>query len=153
MSNDMTDTQKIAACVGHKFKREGYIYLQEVKRSTGFIKPERSADAIGISLFPSQGISLTGFEFKVSRSDLLAELRDPSKADAIKQFCDYWVLVVPAEPDILKGKIQIPDDWGIWKWYDDAWNGSYCVARKPKQLYPKPVDRYFMASLLRNARP
>jgi len=128
-------------------QRKGYKLFFEVKRSSGFMKPERFADAVAVSLFPSNGISLTGYEFKASRSDLLNDLRDLSKSEAIKQFCDYWILIV-TDKDVLKGKIKVPDDWGIWcisEFYDKP---VFRTERKPKQLYPKPVDRYFLASLL-----
>ena len=144
-------TRKIRQALRYKYTRPGYLLFEEVKRSSGYIKPERFADALAVSLFPSNGISLTGFEIKTARTDLLTELRDLSKSEAIKQFCDYWILVVPGEvgtEGILAGKVQPPDDWGIWKWYAGLGVGSFVVERNPKQLYPKPVDRYFLASLL-----
>jgi len=133
----------------HYQRKKGYKLFYEVKRSSGYIKPERFADAVAVSLFPSNGISLTGYEFKSSRADLLNDLRDLSKSEAIKQFCDYWILIVTDE-EILKGKIQIPDDWGIWYVYKDCMTKVefFRTHRKPKQLYPKPVDRYFLVSLL-----
>ena len=139
-------SEQIRKALRYKYNKPGYLLFEEVKRSSGYIKPERFADAIAVSTFPANGISLTGFEIKTSRSDLLTELRDLSKSEAIKQFCDYWILIVPEGTDILKGKVQVPDEWGIWKHWDT--NSYFQVARKPKQLYPKPVDRYFLASLL-----
>ena len=133
------------------YDRKGYKLFEEVKRSSGYIKPERFADAIAVSLFPSNGISLTGFEIKTNRPDLLNDLRDLSKSDAFKQFCDYWILIIPHNnyDEILTGKIQIPDDWGVWGWYSEGnRGGGFIIKRKPKQLYPIPVDRYFLASLL-----
>ena len=130
-------------------RKKGHKLFFEVKRSSGYTKPERFADAVAVSLFPSNGIGLTGYEFKSSRADLLNELRDLSKSEAVKQFCDYWILIV-TNHNILKGKIQIPDDWGIWYVETNPNSGQsyFRVERKPKQLYPKPVDRYFLASLL-----
>jgi len=50
----------------------------------------------------------------------------------------------------LDGGIRVPDDWGIWQWYSlNDGNMSFERKRRAKQLYPKPVDRYFLASLLR----
>lgn len=128
-------------------RKKGYKLFFEVKRSSGYTKPERFADAIAVSLFPSNGIGLTGYEFKSSRSDLLNDLRDMSKSEAVKQFCDYWILIV-TDKVIVEGKIQVPDDWGIWYVYEWTEGASFHIIRKPKQLYPKPVDRYFLASLL-----
>ena len=141
-------TGKIRKTLRQHFILPSFLLFEEVKRSAGFMKPERFADAIAISLFPSKGISLTGFEIKTTRQDLLAELRDLQKAEAVKQFCDYWNLVIPGGSDVLDGKIAIPDDWGIWTWWEQGEIGRFVVSRKPKRLYPKPPDRYFLASLL-----
>ncbi len=139
-------SEQIRKALRHKYNKPGYLLFEEVKRSSGYMKPERFADALSITIFPSIGISLTGFEIKTARADLLTELRDLPKSEAIKQFCDYWILIVPEGVDILKGRVQVPDEWGIWKhWHNDSYFNVY---RKPKQLYPKPVDRYFLASLL-----
>jgi len=145
----MATTDKIAELLKQSYQRKkGYKLFYEVKRSTGYVKPERFADAVAISLFPSNGISLTGYEFKSSRNDLLNDLRDLSKSEAIKQFCDYWILIV-TDKELINGKIKVPDDWGIWCVYErDDGGACFRVLRKPKQLYPKPVDRYFLASLL-----
>lgn len=147
----MSITEKMQQSLRKYYDKTGYKLFEEVKRATGYIKPERFADAVAVSIFPSNGISLTGFEMKSNRSDLLNDLRDLSKSEAVKQFCDYWILIIPHDnyKEILKGKIQPPDDWGIWAWYsDETCGGGFIVKRKPKQLYPKPVDRYFLASLL-----
>ena len=131
----------------HYGRKKGYKLSFEVKRSSGYMKPERYADAVAFSLYPSNGISLTGYEIKASRNDLLNDLRDLSKSEAIKQFCDYWILIV-TDKEIIEGKIKVPDDWGIWTVYEWEGGAAFRVLRKPKQLYPKPVDRYFLASLL-----
>ena len=151
----MATIDKIKELLIESYRRKnGYKLFFEVKRSSGYTKPERFADAVAVSLFPSNGISITGYEFKSSRADLLNDLRDLSKSEAVKQFCDYWILIV-TDKEIIEGKIQVPDDWGIWcvwEWEDTSGNkhggSSFRPLRKPKQLYPKPVDRYFLASLL-----
>lgn len=145
---DIITTETIRLLLKQYYERKkAHKLFFEVKRSTGYIKPERFADALAVSLFPSNGITLTGFEIKASRNDLLSELRDLSKSDAIKQFCDYWILIV-TDLEILKGKIKVPDDWGIWFISEFYAEPVFITERKPKQLYPKPTDRYFLASLL-----
>lgn len=57
-----------------------------------------------------QRMQLHGHEIKVSRSDWLVELRDPSKAEAWKQYCDRWWLVAPR--DIVKPE-ELPEGWGL----------------------------------------
>lgn len=53
---------------------------------------------------------LHGFEVKATRSDLLAELRQPAKAGVWCAYCDRWWLVVP-DPSLAAG--VLPDGWGL----------------------------------------
>lgn len=52
-----------------------------------------------------------GFEVKVSRSDWLAELRDPEKAQAFIPYVHYWWLVVP-DKDLVRLD-ELPTNWGL----------------------------------------
>lgn len=128
-----------------------YLLLENVRRTAGFVRPERYADAIEVSFYRSnkEEIGLTGYEIKCSRNDLLKELRDLEKAETFKQFCNKWILIVGDER-VLDGKLRIPEDWGIWI-YDQGGteiDGYFRTAREPHLLYPKPVDRFFLASLI-----
>ncbi|WP_459983626.1 hypothetical protein [Nocardioides sp. AN3] len=51
-----------------------------------------------------------GHEVKVSRSDWLAELRDPSKAAAFRPHMHYWWLVAAAR-EIVRD--DLPEGWGL----------------------------------------
>lgn len=51
-----------------------------------------------------------GHEVKVSRSDWLTELRDPSKAAAFQPHMHYWWLVAAAR-DIVRD--DLPEGWGL----------------------------------------
>lgn len=52
----------------------------------------------------------TGHEVKVSRSDWLTELDDPSKG-AWRRFTHHWWLVVPDAAIVKPG--ELPDGWGL----------------------------------------
>lgn len=54
--------------------------------------------------------SIHGFEVKVSRSDWLSELADPTKAEAWAQHCHYFWLVV-SDRSIVRD--DLPDGWGL----------------------------------------
>lgn len=54
--------------------------------------------------------TIHGFEVKVSRADWLAELRDPSKAEAWAQYCHMFWLVA-ASKDIVRD--DLPEGWGL----------------------------------------
>lgn len=122
-----------------------WAFMQEVRDSTGFAGAGRSADAVAMSLWPSRGLAIHGFEIKCSRSDWLKELRDPRKARAIQRFCDYWWVV--AGRDDLVDPAELPDTWGLM-----APSGTRLKTIKaaPK-LEPDPLDRGFVASLIRRA--
>jgi hypothetical protein len=93
-------------------------YLPEGRPAGGVFAPEimspdgrRKADLIWQSVTRAGEYRLVGHEVKVSRSDVIAEIQDPTKAEAWMQFCDQWWLVV-SDPEILKG-LDIPETWGI----------------------------------------
>lgn len=125
-----------------------YAYAEHVRSETGFgdgyRNRVRTADAVAIDLWPSSGNAIHGFEVKVSRADWLTELRDPSKADAIKQFCMHWWLVVP-DVDIVRS--DLPLGWGLLAVGSD---GVLRVRKRAPRLFPKPVTYGFLASLARS---
>ncbi|MDH5667852.1 MAG: hypothetical protein OEY86_07575 [Nitrospira sp.] len=120
-----------------------YAYFSQVRNGTGFTKDTRTADAMCLSLWPSRGLELSGFEIKVSRSDWLSELKDPKKADELSQYCDYWYIVAPA--DIVPIS-ELPATWGLMAWNGKRWK----VTHANRRLTPIPLDRSFIASLARN---
>lgn len=71
----------------------------------------RQADALYLPTTSAERGRIIGHEIKVSRSDLIQELRDPHKADAWKRYCSRWWLVI-SDAAFLEG-LDIPDDWGI----------------------------------------
>ena len=110
----------------------------------------RYADALVMSLFPSRGLDLHGFEFKSSRSDWLSELKKPEKADEIAKYCDFWWLVTGwAEKgkDIAKLD-ELPAPWG---WLTMTKSGELRQKKAPKRLDPVPLDRKMVAAIARRA--
>lgn len=71
----------------------------------------RTADAMAMGLWPNTDLELVRLELKVSRSDWLHELKDPTKAEEMKQFCDRWYLVIADESIIKTG--ELPAGWGL----------------------------------------
>lgn len=53
-----------------------------------------------------------GFEIKVSRSDWLAELKQPDKAMAFIPYLHYWSLAIPE--DMKFEKSELPEGWGLY---------------------------------------
>ena len=122
------------------FSEPGYITLEEVRNATGF-DGTRTADALAISLYRSRGKALWGFEFKISRSDWLHELKQPEKSESILRFCDYWALVVPNKDIVKPG--ELPPTWGL---YVAQKNRLKCVAPCPK-LDPQPMTITMLTAL------
>lgn len=126
-----------------RYAPPAYCLLGEVRDAAGF-KASRSADAIAMSLWPSRGLLLMGFEFKVSRGDWLKELKTPEKAETIAAYCDTWTLVTP--PDVAKLE-EIPPAWG-WIVADGK---RLRDEKRAAQSPAKAMDRGFLACLLRRA--
>ena len=106
----------------------------------------RTADFLAQDCWEANGLHLHGHEVKVSRSDWLAELAEPDKAEAIRRYCDYWWLVAPSR-DIVRN--DLPDGWGLMVL---GKNGRLRVAKRAPKLTPEPHPPTFRASLMRAVR-
>jgi hypothetical protein len=93
-------------------------------------------------MYRSRGRLLHGFEFKVSRSDWLCELRKPEKAESWFQHCDRWGLIVP-DPSIVKLE-ELPAGWGLG--VAKARGVKWLVL--PPVLSPAPLDRHALCALV-----
>ena len=122
-----------------------WAYLVEVRNEIGFANRVRSADAMAMSLWPSRGLELHGFEIKVSRTDWQKELSQPEKAEEIARYCDRWWLVVGDAAIVREG--ELPPTWGLLAPKGD----KLVVVRQAPPLTPQPWPRGFIASLLRAA--
>ncbi len=131
-----------------------YVLAEHVRNEAGFggydpalsaVNGKRSTlrtiDAVAVDLWPSGGNAIHGFEVKVSRSDWLAELRDPTKAEAFMRYVDHLWLVVP---DAAIVRDDLPDGWGLL-----AGVGSLRVRRRAPRLDPEPMPRSMQAALAR----
>lgn len=98
------------------------------------------ADFIAIDkYFSSQ--AMHGHEVKVSRADWLAELRDPTKSERIKRYCNFWWLVIPDASIVKPG--ELPEDWGLL-----VKSGSTLRAKvRAPELDTDPMPLDFVAGL------
>jgi hypothetical protein len=143
----MSATRKITshdlcAALRREHPADEYVVLFEVRESLGSAFGSR-ADAIVLSLWPTRGFELTGFEFKCARGDWLAELKNPEKADRIARYCDRWCMF--ASPGVVKDA-ELPAGWGLWE-LTPAGTIKRRVA--PAAREPEPMPRAFLASLMR----
>ncbi len=86
-----------------------YVRAEHVRASAGFDR--RTADFIVFDTWASSRFAIHGVEVKVSRSDWLRELKDPTKAEPFMAWCTHWWLAVPdrsmVKPD------ELPSGWGL----------------------------------------
>lgn len=118
--------------------------IAEHVQSTAGLDARRVCDFMALDLWPSTGLELHGHEVKTSRSDWLRELRDPSKADAFRRWCDRWWLVVP-DMGIIK-PAEIPDGWGVMV---APTGGPARVRLAAPRLNPEQWSRPFQAAFAR----
>jgi len=126
-----------------------YAFLSQVRNGTGFQRRTvRTADGLAMSLWPSRGIHLNGFEIKVSLADFKKEVSTPEKAEDIAQHCHFWWIVAPNTK--VAPLEMMPPGWGLLI-LDDA--GEKLVVAKEALLNKDPVtpDWLMIASILRNA--
>lgn len=137
-------TDEVISRLAVRYSAPAYAFLTQVRRGTGYATAIRTADALAMSLYPSRGLHLSGIEVKVSRTDWLKELADPSKADEIAQFCDFWYVAVGDINIIQLG--ELPPTWGLI-----APKGSgMTVVKEATKLKTKPFDNSFIAAIMRN---
>lgn len=133
-----------AALLDRYSAAKGYAVFFEVADGTGAAK-HRSADAIAIGLWRSNGFRRIGFEVKASRSDWLRELRDPAKAEPVAQYCHEWWLLATAAA-VAKVE-EMPLGWGLMELVDTGLK----IRRKPNCPTPIAMSEPFFASLVRAA--
>lgn len=138
----ITTSGAVIAALREKFAPPDYALLTEVPNGTGGHKT-RSADALVMSLWPSRGLTLTGIEVKVSRSDWLNELKNPAKADAVCRYCDHWYIAV-GDGDIVRDG-ELPPTWGLFA----PKNGKLVIKKQAPDLEAVPTTRAFMAAIFR----
>lgn len=124
-----------------------YLVLPEVRNQTGFGSQERRADAIVLSLWPSKGLDVHGYEVKASRADWLNELKQPEKADTFFRLCTRWSLLAMESSIVKKG--EIPETWGYEVIMKNGKIKTIKAAPRRKVEYEKYLP--FILSLVRSA--
>ena len=124
-----------------------WVTLFEIRDGAGWDR--RSADAVAMNLWKSRGLTLRGFEVKVSRSDLRREHADPSKAEGVAQFCDEWWLVTPKGLTKDVGQ-DVPVGWGLME-SDEECTALRTVRAAVRNPEPQTLTRGFLAQMLKGA--
>ncbi|KKN81345.1 hypothetical protein LCGC14_0319580 [marine sediment metagenome] len=140
-SNELYDMLRV------RYPGDQYALFPEVRNTTGAARTERYADAVAMGLWPSRGLTISGFEFKSHRSDWRRELKHPAKAEPLWEFCNEW-WVVAGTPDVVK-EDELPEPWGLIVAKGDK---LHTIKKAPYQKRPVEIPRRFVASMLRSAQ-
>lgn len=117
--------------------------MTQVRNATGYNRVTRTADALAMSLWPSRGLHLHGFEIKVSRHDWLRELKNPEKAEEIAQYCHFWWVVAP---DGVVPAEEVPANWGLLA----LKAGKFHIQKQAVFTEAKSMTWPMLASIFRN---
>lgn len=142
----LLDTNELLKKLASKFPAPAYAFLTQVRNGTGYLNITRTADAMVMSLWPSRGLELIGFELKASRSDWLREWKNPDKAEDLVSFCDRWYVV--AAGDGIVNMEELPANWGLMT--ATGRGGAIKTIKEAPKLEPITIDRLFLASIFRN---
>jgi hypothetical protein len=126
-----------------KFGAPEFAFLSHVRNGTGFGRKPRTIDALAMSLWPSRGIDLHGFEIKISRSDWIKEKRSPEKSDEIGGYCDFFWLAVSNPAIVQTG--ELPAAWGLVT----PKGAKLAILKQADRLTPKPLTKTFLGAALR----
>ncbi|MBC9927192.1 hypothetical protein [Leucobacter sp. cx-169] len=92
-----------------------WVRAEHVRRRLGHASMNYVADFIALDKYPGipygTALAMHWFEVKVSRSDWLAELRQPEKSEAFTRFANHAWLVVSDASIVKPG--ELPDGWGL----------------------------------------
>lgn len=137
------NTSDLREALRKRYAMPEWVLMEEVRDAAGF-QGNRSADGIAMSMWPSRGLEINGFELKASRSDWLRELKDPAKAESIAAYCDRWWIV--AVPNIVKLE-ELPVGWGLMELTPKGTLKE--IKKAPARENVKPLNRSFVAAMMR----
>lgn len=134
-------TGEVKALLRKRYQSPEWALMFEVADATG-AGQRRYADAVAMNLWPSRGLTIHGFEIKVSRSDWMRELKSPEKSVPVQKYCHHWWVVAP--DGVIKDG-ELPANWGFMR----ASASKLEIEHPAPTLDNLPVDDLFVASMLR----
>lgn len=123
--------------------KEGWATFQELPTTTGFAGQPRYIDFFAFNVWPSTNYRTVAYEVKVSRSDFLNEIKDPTKRQPAEEFASECYFVVPTgliKPD------EVPEGWGLMTGGD---GGLRTVKIATQRQMGKDLPVKFVAALAR----
>lgn len=133
----------VRALLARRYTAPEWALFFEVSNSTG-AGSRRYADAVAMNLYPSRGLSVYGFEIKVSKADFKNEVRNPDKSVEVQKFCDRWYIVAPEE---AIDESLLPPTWG---WLQVT-KEQIRLRKEAPNLEAQPLTREFVAAMVRRS--
>lgn len=131
----------VIIALARRYAAPAWAFFEQVAPGTGW-KATGWADAMALSIWPSRGLDLYGFEVKVSRADWLRELKNPQKADAFVSRCHRWWIVAP--PGCVQTG-ELPPNWGLIEYR----SGKLFDVVQAAKIEPLALEWSFLAAMLR----
>lgn len=104
-------------------------------------------DFLAVGTWPSTGYAVHGYEIKASRSDWLAELKNPAKSAHGLAMVDHWWLAAPA--GVVRDLAELPPQWG-YLLVDEL--GTRVERRAPRLRQPTDPNMVARAAFAMMAR-
>lgn len=154
----MTITSKFIERVlfGRHQPMERWLFLTGVATNAGFVDTSKDGlkgryiDAFAIALWPSTKFERVAYEIKVSRSDFLRELDNPTKRAAAVYLSNRFYFALA--PGVLKDDDLLRPDLQACGLLEIQESGAITEYRKAVSREAWPMPETFIVSLLRNAR-
>ncbi|MCH9637780.1 MAG: hypothetical protein K0U16_07550 [Gammaproteobacteria bacterium] len=152
MATELKSEAQVLDALRNRFPPPEWALFPGVSNGTGR-NADRWADAVAMNLWPSRGLEILGFEVKVSRGDMLRELKKPQKAEVVARHCDKWFIAVGSK-SIVKPE-ELPRSWGLLVPTGSAKGQTMKIVKDALSLRKKTADpkvsRSFCAAVLRRA--
>lgn len=128
---------------------DAYALIEQVGDSTGAYT-RRHLDVVAMGLWPSRGMEVHGIEVKVSKYDLMKEIANPAKAEAVASYCDKFYIAAPAGMIDHEGFTSVVPGWGLLEVGEERGKRvvKVPIGAKPREVVTK-LDRGFIAAVLR----
>lgn len=122
-------------------KKYSCLVFRELRRGVGY-SYDRTIDLFTFETWPSRGFNRIAYEVKISRSDFVREIRDPSKRAGFRKFANEFYFATP--PGLLSPG-EIPSDTGL---IEISETGRRKIIISSPHI-ENPPDWGFLASLAR----
>lgn len=143
------EAKTIIEALRKRHPKDQWAFFPELRIGTGAGKDaEQRLDVWAIAYWPStQGIKRVAYEVKVSRSDFLAELKNPLKRRRALLLSNEFYF---AAPKGLIGVSELPPEAGLVEVDPEFRQGFHTLVAAPWRDIPPPSWR-FVASIARLA--